>query len=371
MSYNQISSLSSIKDISQIQSLLELTLDNNPICNEASYKRNVLAHLTTIRKLDTKRVTDEEKRVAEKLFVKEQSKKREMDTLTQIEEKRKITIKDAETEWIIQQQMQNSSNQSKDLAIIGEAYNDSGFSSAGGNENADMNIKLITKTKILNLRSSTNPNRLSPQNMNNLITSSSSSSLHSSFKDTDNKSINDDDYNYVAPYQIQNSRANSATGFVRAGLPAKPNNITQITNQQVSNSNSLKRSVPLNNGSNIHEENTMFFYGNKSLDIIDIKLEQSVINQVLTISFHFIDYDECLSKFFWRLRNKFPQANSLIFTCCNIKNLNQLDCILDWKRLDSITINKEDNPIYSISIWRAYLLSRLSALQLKKLTISK
>lgn len=57
----------------------------------------------------------------------------------------------------------------------------------------------------------------------------------------------------------------------------------------------------------------------------------------------------------------------MIFTCCNVKNLYQIDNLSEWKRLDSLTINKDDNPIYSVSIWPHYTIFRLASLQLKKL----
>lgn len=63
----------------------------------------------------------------------------------------------------------------------------------------------------------------------------------------------------------------------------------------------------------------------------------------------------------------FSNLKNVIFTCCNLKYLNQLDSLIDWKRLDSVTINKDDNPICAMSIWRPYLISRLSGLQLKKI----
>lgn len=47
--------------------------------------------------------------------------------------------------------------------------------------------------------------------------------------------------------------------------------------------------------------------------------------------------------------------------------MNQLDSLNEWRKLDSITINRKDNPINEISIWRYYLLNRLSNLQLKKI----
>jgi hypothetical protein len=56
-----------------------------------------------------------------------------------------------------------------------------------------------------------------------------------------------------------------------------------------------------------------------------------------------------------------------MFTCCNLKTLNQLDCIADWKKLDSLAINKEDNPICSVDTWRLYAITKLASLQLKKI----
>jgi hypothetical protein len=44
--------------------------------------------------------------------------------------------------------------------------------------------------------------------------------------------------------------------------------------------------------------------------------------------------------------------------------LSQLDVLAEWKKVDSITINREDNPIYAITTWRYYLLNRM---QLKKI----
>lgn len=44
-----------------------------------------------------------------------------------------------------------------------------------------------------------------------------------------------------------------------------------------------------------------------------------------------------------------------------------MDSLVEWKRLDSLTIHKKDNPITEISFWRHYLINRLSALQLKKI----
>jgi len=58
-------------------SLSELAIDGNPISHELSYKQTVLCHVSQIRQLDMKRVTDEERRIATVMGRKEDEKKRE------------------------------------------------------------------------------------------------------------------------------------------------------------------------------------------------------------------------------------------------------------------------------------------------------
>lgn len=50
-----------------------------------------------------------------------------------------------------------------------------------------------------------------------------------------------------------------------------------------------------------------------------------------------------------------------------MQNIYQLNSFSDLRKLDNITINKEDNPLSSLSIWKYYALFRLSHLQLKRL----
>ena len=101
LSYNELKSLSSLKSLDSLGNLYELCLDNNPVEAVADYKRNILVQVgTTLQKLDTRRVTDEEKRMAEKSYVKELKKKRDEDKLASVEEKKKLAIRDAENEWV-------------------------------------------------------------------------------------------------------------------------------------------------------------------------------------------------------------------------------------------------------------------------------
>lgn len=85
LSYNEIYSVYCFKNAHLAVSIQELTLDNNSICRDKNYRRNVLASFAGLRKLDNKRITDEEKRVAERTYHKEESKKREIEQLANME----------------------------------------------------------------------------------------------------------------------------------------------------------------------------------------------------------------------------------------------------------------------------------------------
>ena len=217
------------------------------------------------------------------------------------------------------------------------------------------NNKINAKLKIVSMRNNnsaqngaanfTHSKSLSNSNMpgnnSNSLSSSSSSSILSNEKENefkDAKNTSNDDYYYMQPNYIQrgpasnsNSRSNSATGFVRTNQLVKqasstsssnnktatnPNNInTAAAMPTTSNSSvqqadlaNIKRSIALNGGSNVHEENIMFFYGIKSLEILDLKIDPAIISQVFTISFHYIDYDEHLSRNFAKIRTKFTNV---------------------------------------------------------------
>lgn len=299
LSYNEIKSFSCLKTLETIANLQELCLDNNPICNlEANvYKRNLLVQIPTLRKLDTKRITDEEKRVAEKSYLKEINKKREQDNMAMIEEKKKLAIKDAENEWLSTQDTSGIEQNQKH-----------------------------EKIKIVSL-SSGGSNQTPPTNNypNTIISSSSSSSLLSNDRDLLGINSNLDDTsqesNYVTLKQTdisssnnkssQNSRSNSATRVAATLKPLesspKSTNVTSNTNTVVTTP--VKKSTSLNGGTNILEENVMSFFGSKSLDILESKLDVSIINQVQIISFNYIEYDDFLVKFFAKIKTKFPNVN--------------------------------------------------------------
>lgn len=282
----------------------------------------VLSQANTLRKLDSKRVTDNEKRMAYNYNFKENKRNFELDAQSQISAR----IQDAENKWIMRNQSE------KNFAPVLSNSELLGLNSAD-NDNTSLD-----KVKLINDDSGIDNKNFEKSSFLNSPCSSTYS-----FKDY-----------LVKPEITLDPRIQSASSSV-----LKKNSSNQTLNSQ--------KRLPVQNCSTVQQDNTMMFYGSKSLEILEIKLDQLIQNQINTLSFHYMDYDELLSKNFFKLKNKFPNTLNLVFTCCNIKYLHQLLSLLDWKRLDSITINKEDNPIFFNSYWRYFVLNYLNTLQLRKI----
>jgi hypothetical protein len=171
------------------------------------------------------------------------------------------------------------------------------------------------RVKIVHMRNTTNH---SNNNNINSMSSSSTSSLQSADIAKENTNINSNSNNVNTNNQKTNMTRSNSANFFKSNANSNNSNINNnnistinINNPQSSNNmnNSNKKSMAFNNGANIQEDNCMFFYGSRSIEILDIKLELNIINQVTAISFHYIDYDDYLSKNFSRIKHKFPNVN--------------------------------------------------------------
>lgn len=77
LSSNSLSSIESLSPVFASKSLVELALDGNPVASEANYRQSVIERAKTLRHLDLRRVTEEERRLAQ-LQAKKEEEKREV-----------------------------------------------------------------------------------------------------------------------------------------------------------------------------------------------------------------------------------------------------------------------------------------------------
>ncbi|XP_028562666.2 leucine-rich repeat-containing protein 49 isoform X6 [Podarcis muralis] len=103
LSFNNISRFDDILCLADSASLSDITLDGNPIAQEAFYKHTVLHHMMQLRQLDMKKITEEERRMASVALRKEEEKRRESHKQTLLKEKKRLTISNIAHQWESQQ----------------------------------------------------------------------------------------------------------------------------------------------------------------------------------------------------------------------------------------------------------------------------
>lgn len=113
LSFNCITSFGDITCLSNANSLNELSMDGNPFATDPGYKQVVLRHLSSLRQLDMKRISEEEKRIASVMVRKEEEKKKEISKLAVLKEKRRIAINNAQRQWEVSRVKQSFKSDSQ------------------------------------------------------------------------------------------------------------------------------------------------------------------------------------------------------------------------------------------------------------------
>lgn len=99
LSFNDIANFHSINCLGKSISLVELSVDGNPYSKNPEYKQTIMQNIANLRQLDMKRLTDEEKRFACITAKREEEKRKEVERLTSMKEKRRVAISNAERQW--------------------------------------------------------------------------------------------------------------------------------------------------------------------------------------------------------------------------------------------------------------------------------
>ena len=99
VSYNAIGDLNAVACLERMPALLELALDGNPLAVEPSYRASVLDLARSIRHLDLRRVSDEERRLAASLAKREGEKQEAQARKEKEAEERSAAIRQIEEAW--------------------------------------------------------------------------------------------------------------------------------------------------------------------------------------------------------------------------------------------------------------------------------
>ncbi|XP_075821756.1 leucine-rich repeat-containing protein 49 isoform X13 [Microtus pennsylvanicus] len=114
------------------------------------------------------------------------------------------------------------------------------------------------------------------------------------------------------------------------------------------------------------EGETLSLYGSGALECLDRNWSVQTASMVTTVSFTFIEFDEIV-QVLPKLKMKFPNSLHLKFKETNLVMLQQFNALAQLRRVDQLTIDPQGNPVVSFTLWKYYVLFRLSHFGMQKI----
>ncbi|XP_044085897.1 leucine-rich repeat-containing protein 49 isoform X2 [Neovison vison] len=111
---------------------------------------------------------------------------------------------------------------------------------------------------------------------------------------------------------------------------------------------------------------TLSLYGSGALESLDRNWSVQTAGMVTTVSFTFIEFDEIV-QVLPKLKIKFPNSLHLKFKETNLVMLQQFNALAQLRRVDQLTIDPQGNPVVNFTLWKYYVLFRLSHFSMQKI----
>ncbi|XP_044294961.1 leucine-rich repeat-containing protein 49 [Varanus komodoensis] len=111
---------------------------------------------------------------------------------------------------------------------------------------------------------------------------------------------------------------------------------------------------------------TLYLYGAGALESLDRNWSIHTAGSVATIAFIFIDFDEIVPVL-PKLKIKFPNSLHLKFKETSLVTLQQFNALAHLRRLEQLTVEAQGNPVVTFTLWKYYVLFRLSHFSLQKI----
>ncbi|KAK1157918.1 leucine-rich repeat-containing protein 49-like [Acipenser oxyrinchus oxyrinchus] len=314
LSCNSITIFEDIACLSGSPSLIEVSLDENPIAQESWYKQTALRYMVQLRQLDMKRITDEERRMASVIARKEEEKKKEGHKQAIQKEKRRLAIQNAASQWQTLIQDRRSTGKSC-LELPAQNGSKEQVSPVNGTP-----TELFTEE----------PRRLSPAG---------------------------------SAERLPEGREGSER---RPRAPSRPSSPRDARSSEGAGGPSMQcLSVSDSHLAELDGE-TLRLFGLGALEALERGWGVQTAGAVTAITFRYIDYDAIVPTL-PRIRVRFPNVTHLIFSETNVHRLPQLAALAQVRRLDQLTVHPEGNPVVSLALWRSFAIFRLSHFNLQRI----
>ncbi|XP_004628827.1 leucine-rich repeat-containing protein 49 isoform X3 [Octodon degus] len=111
---------------------------------------------------------------------------------------------------------------------------------------------------------------------------------------------------------------------------------------------------------------TLSLYGSGALESLDRNWSVQTAGMITTVSFTFIEFDEIV-QVLPKLKMKFPNSLHLKFRETNLVMLQQFNALAQLRRIDQLTVDPQGNPVVNFTLWKYYVLFRLSHFSMQKI----
>ncbi|KAM9312608.1 leucine-rich repeat-containing protein 49 [Gastrophryne carolinensis] len=114
------------------------------------------------------------------------------------------------------------------------------------------------------------------------------------------------------------------------------------------------------------EGETLCLYGLGALESLDRTWSVQTSGSLNTISFTFIDFDDIV-QVLPKIRLKLPNIVHFKFKETNLTTLSQFNALSHLRRLEQLTVDPQGNPVVNFTLWKYYVLFRLSNFGIQKI----
>ncbi|XP_053573520.1 leucine-rich repeat-containing protein 49 isoform X2 [Bombina bombina] len=114
------------------------------------------------------------------------------------------------------------------------------------------------------------------------------------------------------------------------------------------------------------EGDTLCLYGSGALESLDRAWSVQTSGSISVISFTFINFDDII-QVLPKVRLKFPNFMHLKLKETNLVTLHQFNALAQLRRLDQLTVDPQGNSVVNFTLWKYYVLFRLSNFNIQKI----
>ncbi|XP_046505259.1 leucine-rich repeat-containing protein 49-like isoform X1 [Equus quagga] len=314
LSFNNISTFESVCCLADSTSLSDITFDGNPIAQESWYKHTILQNMMQLRQLDMKRITDQ--------GLQSDPIWSFADSVAEVRERIAIS-------YLVFESFHLEEEERRMASVIAKKEEEK--------KRESQKQSLLKEKKRLTINNVARKWDLQQHRVTSIA-------ANQDRKDSDSPSQDpcQVDGSTISAFPEETGSLDSALSNALQGLSVTDTHLVEV------------------------DGDTLSLYGSGALESLDRNWSVQTAGMVTTVSFTFIEFDEIV-QVLPKLKIKFPNSLHLKFKETNLVMLQQFNALAQLRRIDQLTVDPQGNPVVSFTLWKYYVLFRLSHFSMQKI----